>query len=114
MLSEDQKNVIALEILSDFQGYASYFLKLKNSLLKGPHRLIIDFDGERVFYTLDFENIQDHDIVVSFQIPQTIKHKHDWIELDTLSSSTNKDIAKHFIMFIKRYGVKIRSLEAVD
>src|SRR5437588_5652216 len=113
LLSEDQRNVIALEILSDFQGYALNFLNLKNSLLKGPHSLIIDFDGERLFYTLDFENIQHGDIVVSFQISQTVKHKHDWIELDTLSCSTNKDIAKHFITFIRRYGVKIRSLEEV-
>ena len=107
-LSVDGKNAIVLEMLSDFQRYALNYLKLKNTTLKAPHSFVINFENGRLVYTLDFKNIQTGDVIVSFLIPTNIKKKYDWIELDTLSSSTNKDIAKYFIAFIKRYGIKIK------
>jgi acetyltransferase-like isoleucine patch superfamily enzyme len=109
-LSEDSKNAIVLEMLCDFRRYASHYLKLKNVLSKSSRSFVINFENGRLFYTLDFENVQADDVIVSFLIPMNIKQKYDWIELDTLSSSTTKDIAKHFITFIKRYGIKIKSI----
>jgi acetyltransferase-like isoleucine patch superfamily enzyme len=109
-LSEDSKNAIVLEMLCDFRRYASHYLKLKNVSSKAPYSFVINFEYDRLFYTLDFEKVQADDVIVSFQIPMNIKQKYDWIELDTLSSSTTKGIAKHFITFIKRYGIKIKSI----
>jgi hypothetical protein len=83
---------------------------LKNVLSKSPYSFIINFENGRLFYTLEFENVQADDVIVSFLIPMNIKQKYDWVELDTLSSSATKDIAKHFIGFIKRYGIKIKSI----
>jgi acetyltransferase-like isoleucine patch superfamily enzyme len=84
--------------------------KQTERLSKSPYSFVINFENGRLFYTLDFENVQADDVIVSFLIPMNIKQKYDWIELDTLSSSTTKDIAKHFITFIKRYGIKIKSI----
>ena len=108
-LSVDGKNAIVLEILSDFRRYALHYLKLKNTMFKAPNSFIINFENGRLVYTLDFKNIQVGDVIVSFLIPTNIKKKYDWIELDTLNSSTSIDIAKHLIAFIKRYGIKIKS-----
>jgi acetyltransferase-like isoleucine patch superfamily enzyme len=107
-LSIDGKNAIVLEMLSDFQRYALNYLKLKNTICKAPHSFVINFENGRLVYTLDFKNIQAGDVIVSFLIPTNIKKKYDWIELDTLGSNTSKDIAKYFIAFIKRYGIKIK------
>jgi acetyltransferase-like isoleucine patch superfamily enzyme len=110
-LSEDSKNTIVLEMLSDFRGYALQYLKLKNVMSKSPHSFVINFKDQRLLYTLNFENIRADDVIVSFRIPTNIKQKYDWIELDTLSSSVNnKYIAKQFITFIKRYGIRIKSI----
>ena len=110
-LSEDSKNTIVLEMLSDFRGYALQYLKLKNVMSKSPHSFVIKFKDGRLLYTLNFENIRADDVIVSFRIPTNIKQKYDWIELDTLSSSVNnKYIAKQFITFIKRYGIRIKSI----
>jgi len=110
-LSEDSKNIIVLEMLSDFRGYVLQYLKLKNVMSKSPHSFVINFKDGRLLYTLNFENIRADDVIVSFRIPTNIKQKYDWIELDTLSSSVNnKYIAKQFITFIKRYGIRIKSI----
>jgi hypothetical protein len=111
-LSVDGKNAIVLEMLSDFRRYALHYLKLKNTMFKAPYSIVIDFENGRLVYTLDFKNIQAGDVIVSFLIPTNIKQKYDWIELDSLSSSTSKDIAKHLIAFIKRYGIKIKSFSS--
>jgi acetyltransferase-like isoleucine patch superfamily enzyme len=110
-LSEDSKNTIVLEMLSDFRRYALQYLKLKNVMSKSPQSFVINFKDGRLLYTLNFENIRADDVIVSFLIPTNIKQKYDWIELDTLSSSVNnKYIAKQFITFIKRYGIRIKSI----
>jgi acetyltransferase-like isoleucine patch superfamily enzyme len=110
-LSEDSKNAIVLEMLSDFRRYALQYLKLKNVVSKSHHSFVINFEDGRLFYTMNFENIRADDVIVSFRIPTNIRQKYDWIELDTLSSSANnKDIANHFITFIKRYGIRIKSI----
>src|SRR5690349_10446642 len=110
-LSEDSKNIIVLEMLSDFRGYVLQYLKLKNVMSKSPHSFVINFKDGRLLYTLNFENIRADDVIVSFRIPTNIKQKYDWIELDTLTSSVNnKYIAKQFITFIKRYGIRIKSI----
>jgi len=46
-------------------------------------------------------------VIISFRIPDNIKKTHEWIELDTLKSYTNNILAKHFLNFIKRYGIRI-------
>jgi hypothetical protein len=38
-----------------------------------------------------------------------LRHSYDWIELDTLNAKTGENIAKHFIVFLRRYGIKIKS-----
>jgi acetyltransferase-like isoleucine patch superfamily enzyme len=109
-LFEDGKNAIVLDVLSDFRGYALHYLGLKNVMSKTQYGFIISFENGRLVYTLDFsKNIQADDVIVSFIIPPNIKQKYGWIELDTLTSGSNKDFARHFIVFIKRYGIKIKS-----
>jgi hypothetical protein len=48
-------------------------------------------------------------VIISFRIPPKIKHRYDWIELDILNANTDENIAKHFIAFLRRYGIKIKS-----
>jgi acetyltransferase-like isoleucine patch superfamily enzyme len=108
-LSVDSKHAIAVEILSDFRRYALHYLKLKNVVLKNSHSFAITFGNKRLIYSLDFQNLKTDDVIISFQIPPKIKHRYDWIELDTLTANTYENIAKHFIAFLRRYGIKIKS-----
>jgi acetyltransferase-like isoleucine patch superfamily enzyme len=106
-LSADSKHAIAVEILSDFRRYALHYLRLKNVILKSSHSIALTFGSKRLIYSLDFQNLKTDDVIISFQIPSKIKNRYDWIELDTLNANTDENIAKHFIVFIRRYGIKI-------
>ncbi len=107
-LSLKNKNAILTEILSDFQGYAKDFLKLKIFASKDSNRNIIAIKNQRLMFASDFKNIQKNDVAISFKIPNEIKQKHQWIELDSLSSNTSNTLAKNFITFVRRYGIKIK------
>jgi acetyltransferase-like isoleucine patch superfamily enzyme len=108
-LPVDSKHAIALEILSDFRGYALHYLKLKNVAFKNSHGFAISFGSKRLIYSLDFQNVKSGDVIISFRIPPKIKQRYDWIELDTLDANTDENIAKHFIVFLRRYGIKIKA-----
>src|SRR5919205_4589102 len=108
-LSTEHKHIIALEILSDFREYALHYLKLKNIVIKNSRSFAISFRSKRLIYTLDFKSVNRGDVIISFRIPRKIKYRYDWIELDTLNTNTDENIAKHFIMFLRRYGIKINS-----
>ena len=69
--------------------------------------MTLSFEKYRLLYTTDFDNLLENDVIISFRIPDNIKKTHEWIELDTLKSSTNNILAKHFLNFIKRYGIRI-------
>jgi len=100
-LSTERKHIIALEILSDFREYALRYLKLKNVVVKNSHSFAISFRSKRLIYTLDFKSVNRGDVIISFRIPRKIKYRYDWIELDTLNTNTDVNIAKHFIMFLR-------------
>ena len=107
-LSKTNKNNIMLEILSDFQGYASQFLQLNSIAINSNNCIITSSKKDRLVYTKDFKKIKNNDVIISFKIPDQIKRNHEWIELDSLYSHTTRDIAKYFISFVRRYGIKIK------
>jgi hypothetical protein len=47
--------------------------------------------------------------VLSFRIPELLREKLGWIEIDseTKSRKVNR-ISEEFIMFVRRYGVRIK------
>ena len=103
-----EKNRILLEILNDFCRYAKEFLMLKEIIgIKKSLNFDITFEKSRLIYTTNFDNILENGVIVSFRIPDNIKKTHEWIELDTLKSCTNNILAKNFLHFIKRYGIRI-------
>lgn len=107
-LSTNEKNRILLEILNDFCRYAKEFLMLKE--IKGINKsknFDITFEKSRLIYTTYFDNLLENAVIISFRIPNNIKKTHEWIELDTLKSCTSNILAKHFLNFIKRYGIRI-------
>jgi acetyltransferase-like isoleucine patch superfamily enzyme len=106
-LSQEDKNMIVLEIMRDFQDYASKFLKLKDIETEQGRDFGITYNDYRLLYTLHFNHIQRNDIVISFKIPDEIKKQNEWIELDLQRSNTLQDIANYFISFVRRYGIKI-------
>ena len=111
VLSENQKEKIILEILSDFQGYANDFLKLKNVVSRSPEEYILQFSETRLRYAKKFDkDFKSFDIVVSFKIPNEMKNKYEWIELDTLTACIKSEISRHFLTFIRRYGLKLKSI----
>ena len=57
---------------------------------------------------MDFQSLKEDDVIISFRIPPKMKHRYDWVELDTLDAKTNENIGKHFIVFLRRYGIKIK------
>lgn len=102
------RNAIMLEMLNDFHSYVTYYLKLENTPSTDNDNFAINFGKGRLVYTLDFKGIQESDAIISFQVPDALKEKYDWIELDTLRFSTKKEFAKHFITFIRRYGIRLK------
>ena len=109
-LSINTKHKMILEILSDFQGYLTHFIKLKNSISEDSHSYIITSSkSERLVYTTDFKKLKRNDVIISFVIPNKLKNEFEWIELNSLNSYTSKDIASHFISFVRRYGIKIKT-----
>jgi len=110
VLSEDQKEKIILEILSDFQGYANDFLKLKNVASRTSGEYILEFNETRLRYAKKLDNnFNSFDIVVSFKIPNEMKKKYEWIELDTLTACIKSEISRHFLTFVRRYGLKLKA-----
>ena len=103
-----QKSAIMSDIFSDFSAYARNFLKLKilDSNIYGNY--VIEHKKHRLVFSPDCKKIQKKDIIVSFTIPNQIKQNHQWIELDSLISKSNNELAKHFITFVRRYGIKIK------
>ena len=64
--------------------------------------------------SLKFTLLPENVVIISFRIPDNIKKTHEWIELDTLKSSTNNILAKHFLNFIKRYGIRIHQYKTTS
>ena len=108
-ISKENKKTIVLEILSDFQGYASNFLKLRIFSSKDSHNYVITSKNQRLVFVSNFKKLQKSDVAISFNIPKEIKQKYQWIELDSLDSNIKNTLAKQFILFVRRYGIKIKA-----
>lgn len=106
-LSASKKYSTGLKIMKDFGDYASGFLKLPNSVNKNSKSYYLSFQKMRMVYTVDFKNLWSNDVIVSFKVPNKIKKTHDWIELDSLNAHVSNNIGKQFLIFIKRYGIRI-------
>ena len=109
-LTTEAKHTVMLTIIADFYSYVSKYLKLRDiKHVKLNDSRIITFKNKRLVYALNFRNLLQNDIIVSFRIPSYLKKKHEWIELDSLTREGNADLANHFITFIRRYGIRVIS-----
>jgi acetyltransferase-like isoleucine patch superfamily enzyme len=108
-----EKQRIMLDILDDFGRYASGFLKLDNRVVKSAGgSCAVEFsDGSRLYYAPALKK-PAAGIAVSFVIPDAVKRAGEWIELDTLTASARSPAAAHFMSFVRRYGIRIVSLQA--
>jgi acetyltransferase-like isoleucine patch superfamily enzyme len=104
----EERSTIIQEILKDFYQYAANFLKLEDLRLSQEQNLTIQYKNTRLIYSLDFKHFSRDDIILSFKVPDWIKKRNMWIELDSQSSNTSINLANHFISFVRRYGIKIR------
>lgn len=110
-LSETQKNRLVLEILQEFHGFAENFLKLPNTINKGPNYAHIVFGNSRLVYNvrINKEVLQKNDIAISFVIPDPTKQQVPWIEFDSLTSKVGNSVGCHFISFVRRYGIRLKN-----
>jgi len=106
-ISLRKKNTIIKEIMTDFSSYASEFLKINNSLKIEKNNVILKFNKHRIVFTNSFNDLKTNDIVCSFKIPAKFKEKFQWVEFDSKSSNNNVEIGKKFLLFLKRYGIRI-------
>ena len=107
-LKVDAKDQVMLTIIMDFYRYASKFLKLQHiKYEKVGNSTVITFKGKRLVYALNLKNLMQNDTIVSFYIPAYLKRKFEWIELDSLTCRGNGNLANHFIVFLRRYGIRI-------
>lgn len=107
--SDLEKDKIVREILTDFDDYITKFSKIPNRTLEFADSYKIITKNNSLIYTTKFKNFNAKDIIVSFRIPEKLKSKHEWIELDSKKSKINTELAKNFVTFIRRYGIKITS-----
>ena len=106
-ITRSKKHQILIEIIRDYHGYANEFLGIKNNLIETKKEIRIRFDEASIVFCKDFLGIKKSDIVLGFTIPKTVKNKFEWIELDSLTSNVKSSVGKKFLMFIKRYGIRI-------
>ncbi|HEY7571817.1 MAG TPA: hypothetical protein VH796_10655 [Nitrososphaeraceae archaeon] len=107
-LNVDAKHNIMLNIISDFYDYASKYLKLRQiEYATLGNRRIISHMNERLVYGTSLQNLRTHDTIISFRIPLFMKRKFEWIELDSLACQCKGILAKHFVTFMRRYGIRI-------
>ncbi|MER3407922.1 MAG: hypothetical protein C4292_03940 [Nitrososphaera sp.] len=112
-----------MEIMQDFASYASGFLNMDNSVSADGHggcTIRFKDGGSMLHYS---PSVGDADpaadgpaakrgkdrVVVSFMLPTSLKTKKrgDWVELDTLTARAEGELARHFVAFIKRYGIRV-------
>lgn len=108
-LSNFDKNKIMQEVLEDFIDYLSEFLKIPNQVSKTGNNYKISTKYNSLVYTNNFKNIDKSYTIISFRIPDNLKTHYEWIELDSRKSRIKTDLSKHFVTFIRRYGIKIRT-----
>jgi acetyltransferase-like isoleucine patch superfamily enzyme len=106
-LSKIEKNQLMVEILNDFCGYLLDFLKKEIKSSKTDKYFKISLGEEHLVFTTDFSKVGSKSIIISFTIPNKLKQKNSWIELDTETSKINSDLANDFVVFVRRYGIKI-------
>jgi|SRR5215467_2232801 len=107
-LRVDAKHNIMLNIISDFYNYASKYLKLQQiEYVTLGNRRIISHMNERLVYGTSLQNLTTNYTIVSFRIPHYMKRKFEWIELDSLTCQCNSKLARHFVTFLRRYGIRI-------
>jgi len=118
-LSPKEKNTLAKTVLKDFEGYFRDFIENKSIRLKelSSDAVVVSSDvGNFVYvYEAELEQLKDPDLaslgefdIVSFKIPQTLKDRPRWVELDTETRSpqVNK-LTSEFVQFLRRYGVRV-------
>lgn len=114
----EEKHRVMMEIMQDFASYASGFLQLENEVVSaggGGGGCTVRFkDGAAVRYSLSPSMAGDAGekgsasvVAVSFVLPPSVKGgSGDWVELDTLTARAKSEIGRHFVAFIKRYGIR--------
>jgi acetyltransferase-like isoleucine patch superfamily enzyme len=109
-LTRQQKLSILLEIISDFKGYLTEYLGVKQLYFKiSGGEFSIGTKNEKLVYTSTFAKVTEQDILISFKISNEVKMKFQWIELDSLSSNAYSKLADQFVSFVRRYGLKIKN-----
>jgi hypothetical protein len=93
--SLEARSAILQDILKDFYQYAANFLKLEDLRLSQEHNLTIQYKNTRLIYSLDFKQFSRDNVVLSFKVPDWIKKQNLWIELDSQSSNSHDNLAKH-------------------
>lgn len=108
-LTMSEKDKIVEGILDDFRDYLSGFLEITNHVSKTNNNYRIYTKNDSLVYSINC-NVKANDILISFKIPKNNKLNREWIELDSLRGKVKSELAKSFVMFIRRYGIKIDSI----
>lgn len=118
-VSTEEKSTLAKTVLKDFEGYFRDFIENKSIRmieLKNGAVIVLSDIGNFV-YTHEVEieqlnvpeltSVEEFD-VVSFTIPEALKDRRCWVELDTETRSpkVNK-LTSDFVQFLRRYGVRV-------
>jgi serine acetyltransferase len=114
-MSLNEKDHLARTVLHDFAGYVKDFVGIKSARLSEfSDGLILSSSVGSLLYIkktekLDKQNLPHDTDVFSFRIPALLREELGWIEVDseTKSKKVNR-ISEEFIMFVRRYGVRIK------
>ncbi len=116
----ESKHKLLLKVIEEFNDYFREFVGNESIQITNINEEILKIDtniGKLIYISDNFEenlkklNEKKFDII-SLQIPEYIKSKYNWIEIDTeLKSETNNELSLEFIEYLRRYGVKILDIE---
>lgn len=118
-VSTEEKSTLAKTVLKDFEGYFRDFIENKSIRmieLKNGAVIVLSDIGNFVYtYKVELEQLNVPELtsveefdVVSFTIPEALKDRRCWVELDTETRSpkVNK-LTSDFVQFLRRYGVRV-------
>jgi len=118
-LSLDEKDKLIRRILEDFRGYFEGYIGNKSVDLQETSDgvVIVKSDAGNLAYfkEIDEQLLDDPAIkalnafnIVSFIVPDVIKGKYDWIEIESETSSLQLNkLSIEFGAFVRRYGIRL-------
>jgi len=117
-LSVEEKDNLARSVIEDFERHYKYYVGDSSTKLQelSEGGIMISSNAGGFIYAEEIGKIRLENLstpsrtidVVSFNLPQHIKARFNWVEIDTETRSLKLNkMTKEFTDFLRRYGIRV-------